>query len=156
MELAHLASSSKQQQGASNKYRRALSGPQSNRGPRIEKNTTLSGVIFCNFLRNNFFSVRPHVVRNGDLVGFWENLGPGHLKKSQARAENRKTQFAGARGPETEKKVTTLFGMVVRNFLTIYVLTDRTPTGRKTRNTRILGHFGLGGPLALREILGPG
>ena len=52
--------------------------------------------------------------------------------------------------------------MVVRNFLTMYVLTARTPTGGKTRNTlfrlsclSILGHFALGQPLALREIPGP-
>ena len=46
--------------------------------------------------------------------------------------------------------------MVARNFLTFYVLAGQTPTGGKTRNTRILGHFGLGWPLALEEIPGPG
>ena len=55
-----------------------------------------------------------------------------------------------------EKKGTTLSGMAVGNFFALYVLTDRTPTGGKTRNMKILGHFGLGRQLALEEILGPG
>ena len=33
---------------------------------------------------------------------------------------------------------------------------DRNPTGGKSQNTGVLGHFGLGRPLAPREILGPG
>ena len=81
--------------------------------------------------------------------------GPGHLKKSQARAENGKPQFTGARGPEMEeKKVTTLSRMVVRNLFTFYGLADETPTGGKSQNTGILGHFGRGRPLAFREIPG--
>ena len=55
-----------------------------------------------------------------------------------------------------KKKVTTVTGMVVRNFCTFYVLPDWTPTSRKLQNTGILSHFGLGWPLALREILGLG
>ena len=55
---------------------------------------------------------------------------------------------------KSRKKVATLSGMVVRNLFTFYVLTDRTPRGGKSRNTGVLGHFGLGQPLALREILG--
>ena len=42
----------------------------------------------------------------------------------------------------------------VRNCFTFYVLADQTPTGEKLRNTEFLGHFGLGRPLALREIQG--
>ena len=84
-----------------------------------------------------------------DQDGLW------HLEESRARAENGKTRFPGARGPEIEeKKVTTLSGMVVRNFFTLYVLPDQTPTGGKSQNTGILGHFGLGQPLALGEIPG--
>ena len=82
--------------------------------------------------------------------GFW------HLKKSRARAENGKMQFPGARGT---------FGGEIRTpqkflpesaqlFFTFYGLADRTPTGGKSRNTGFLGHFGLGRPLARREILG--
>ena len=89
------------------------------------------------FSRTTFFSVGPPPVGNGDLLRFWKYLGPGHLQKFRARAKNRKTQFAGARGPGTEKKVTTLSGMVVRNFFTVYVLTDRTPTGGETRNRHL-------------------
>ena len=39
---------------------------------------------------------------------------------------------------------------------TFYVLAHRTPTGGKSQNKQILGHFGLRRPLALREILGAG
>ena len=52
--------------------------------------------------------------------------------------------------------------MVVCNFFTFYVLANRTPTGGKLRNMGlwilyiicILGHVGLGRPLALKEIPG--
>ena len=44
--------------------------------------------------------------------------------------------------------------MVVRNLFTFYVLADRTPTGGKSQYAGILGHCGLGRPLALREIPG--
>ena len=71
-------------------------------------------------------------------------LGLGRLEKIRARAKNRKTHFPGATGPETVKnKIITASGMVVCNFLTVYVLTDRTPTGGKLRNTRILGRWHL-------------
>ena len=43
-------------------------------------------------------------------------MGRGHLDKFRAWTENRKTRFPGARGPETEKKVTRLSEMVVCNF----------------------------------------
>ena len=46
------------------------------------------------------------------------------------------------------------FSPKVRNFFTVYVLADRTPTGGKSRNMGVLGRFGLGRPLALVEILG--
>ena len=49
-----------------------------------------------------------------------------------------------------------LLGMVVRNFFTSYVLPDLTPTGGKSQNTGVSGHFGLGRPPALREIPGMG
>ena len=76
MELARLAS----KQAAASKHCRALSGPQSNRGPEIEKInvTTLSGMVFRNFLGTTFFSVRPPPVGNGDSVVFWPVLGLGH------------------------------------------------------------------------------
>ena len=45
-----------------------------------------------------FFLSDPHVVGNSDLPGVLPVLGRGHLDKFRARAENRKTQFPGARG----------------------------------------------------------
>ena len=44
--------------------------------------------------------------------------------------------------------------MVVGNLFALCVLAGRTPTGGKSQNTGIVGHFGLGRPLALREIPG--
>ena len=88
------------------------------RVPKSEKNvTTLSVMVFRNFLRNNvFFGQTP--AGNGNLMVFWPVLGRGYLEKFRDWANNRKTQFPGARGPEIEKKkVTTPSGMVVRNFL---------------------------------------
>ena len=61
-------------------------------------------MVFRNFLENSFFSVEPHVVENADLLGFWPGSGRRHLEKFRARAENRKSQFPGARGPEMKKK----------------------------------------------------
>ena len=46
--------------------------------------------------------------------------------------------------------------MVFRNFLTFYALANWTPTGGESQNVGFLGHFSPGGPLALREIPGPG
>ena len=117
--------------------------------PKSRKNvTTLSGDVFRNFLGDNFFSVGPPPDGNGDLVIFWPVLG----RRPQARnsgtgPKTGKRKFPGARGPEIEeKKVTTLSGMVVRNFFTLCILPDVTPRGGKSQNTGILGHW----PLALR------
>ena len=46
--------------------------------------------------------------------------------------------------------------MVVRNLFTFYVLPDQTPTGGKSQNTGILGHFGLRRPLAAWRNPGAG
>ena len=48
------------------------------------------------------------------------------------------------------------FSPKVRNFFMFYVLVDWTPMGGKSRNTGVLGHFGLGRLLALGEIPGVG
>ena len=56
------------------------------------------GWFSATFSGTTFFSVGPPPVGNGDLVVFWPVLGGGHLGKFRARAENRKTQFPGARG----------------------------------------------------------
>ena len=68
-------------------------------------------------------------------TGILGHFGLWHSEKSRARTENRKTQFPGARGPESEKNVTTLSGIIVRNFFTSCVLADRTPRGGKSQNT---------------------
>ena len=78
-------------------------------------------------------------------------------EKSWGWAENIKIQFPGARGTfgvkiRTPQKILPV--RKVRNFFTFYVLADRTSTGGKSQNTGFLGHFGLGRPLALREIPG--
>ena len=79
---------------------------------------------------------------------------PRALREIPRPGQNRKNTIPGARGPEIEKKVTTLSGMVVCNFFKVCVLTDRTPRGGKSQNTGFLGPFGLGQPLALGEIPG--
>ena len=63
-------------------------------------------------------------------------------------------QLPGARGPFEEKsgRPETL-SLKLRNFFKFSVLVDRTLMGGKSQNTEFLGHFGLGQPLALREIL---
>ena len=83
----------------------ATSKKLASRSPKIEKNvTTLSGFVCRSCLGNNFFVVGPPPVGNSDLVGFGPILGRRYLEKFRYRAKNRKTQFPGARGPETEKK----------------------------------------------------
>ena len=98
-------------------------------------------MVFRNFLGCNFFPVGPPPVGNGDLVGFWPVLGLGHLKKFRTGAKNKKSQFPGARGPKMKKTVITVSGMVFRNFLTVYVLADRTPRVEKSRNTGVSGCY---------------
>ena len=80
--------------------------------------------------------------------------GLWHLQKFRARAENgKKTQFPGARGPRLENKSY----HASRDGCPQLVCVSRfAPTRRKSQRTWILGHFGLGRPLALREILGLG
>ena len=115
-------------------------------------------MVFRNYLGCIFFSVGSPPVGNGDLVVFfWQNPGPGHLEQSRDRAENGKSQFTGARGAEMKKKLTTISEMVVRNLLTLLKFCPTGPTGAGNRKIRgVLGHFGLGRPLAFREIPGPG
>ena len=62
------------------------------------------GWFSATFWGTTFFSVGPPPVGNGDLVVCWPVLGLGHVEKLRARAENIKTQFPGARAPETEKE----------------------------------------------------
>ena len=82
-------------------------------------------------------------------------LGPFGLGQPLGRAENGKTQFAGARGTFGKKSVRPKsFSPKLRNFFTFCALAGRNPTGGKSQITAVLGTFGLGQPLALREIQG--
>ena len=60
-------------------------------------------MVSRNFLGNFFSPVGTPPIGNGDLLGFWLVLGPGHLEKFRARAKNRKMLFPGARGTFEEK-----------------------------------------------------
>ena len=85
--------------------------------------------------------VEPPPVENGDLVVFWPVLGRGHLEKIRAWVNNRKSQFSGARGSEIEKIVTTLSGMVVRNFFYILHFGRPDPPGREIAKYRFSRPF---------------
>ena len=107
------------------------------------------GWFSATFSEQIFGSVRPPRGQKRRFSGALARFGPG------GRVENIETQFPGAGGPETEKK-TTLSGMIVRNLLTVYVLTERTPTSEKSQTMGVLGHFRLGRASALKEVPGPG
>ena len=116
------------------------------RGPK--KTTTLSGMVVRNFF--TFYVLPDRTPRGGKSrnTGILGHFGLWHFGKSRAWAENgKKCNFPALGVPKARKKVTTLSGMVVRNFFTLCVLTDRTPRGGKSQNTGLLGPFGLGQPL---------
>ena len=102
MELARLASNKQ-----ASKQHASSTGPLLVRREGVPKSkesiTTLSGIIFRNFLGNNFFRSDPQGVAKGYLLGVWPVLGRGHLEKFWARVKNGKTQFPGARGTFGEK-----------------------------------------------------
>ena len=94
------AASSKQQASTAGPFL----GPRATGTPKWNKNvTTLSGMVFRNFLGKNFLSIGTPPIGNGDLLGFGLVRGPGHLEKFRAWAENRKMLFPGARGTFEEK-----------------------------------------------------
>ena len=139
---ARLASSCSKQQAAASKQlapQVPFRAPEQPGSGNQEKNVTiLSGMVFRNFLRNKFFFwTDPHVVGNGDLLGFWPILGLGHSEKSRAWAENRKPQFPGARS--------TFVGEVrPPQHCAIFLRFGRPDsTGGKLQNTGFLGPFGL-------------
>ena len=100
----------------------------------------------------NFFTV--YLLPNQTLGHF--GLGrPLALREIPGLGRKRRNAIYGARGTFGETiPPPQIFSPNVRNFLTFYVLADRTPMGGKSRNTGFLGHFGLGRPLALRQIPG--
>ena len=119
----------------------------------------LSWMVVRNFLAFYVLADRIPTGQENAKCGYFQAIlaqgGLWHLEKSRARAENGKKHNFPALGlPKSKEKVTTLSGMVVHNFLTFYLWPDGTPVRGKSQNTGILGHFGLGQPLALREIPG--
>ena len=121
-------------------------GPfQAPRATRVPKSNKMLarhlGWFSATFSGTSFFWSDPH---RPEMVIWWyfgpfwaadieKNSGPG--------PKTEKHNFSVLRVPKQKNKCTTLSGMVVRNFLTLYVLTDRTPTGGKTRKYKDFGPF---------------
>ena len=95
---------SKQQQAASSKQQASCAGPflvaeqKGSQNPRKKCYHAIRDGFAQLSQEQLLFRSDPHVVGNNDLLGFWPVLGRGHLEKFRARAENRKTQFPGAKG----------------------------------------------------------
>ena len=112
-------------------------------------------MVFRNLLEKINFSVGLLPARNSNLGFFLAQFGPLALEKTIS--EHTKTQLPGARG-------TVFFGggsghpknfsSEFRNLSGFSVLADWTPTGGKSQSTGLLGHFGPGRPLALRDFPG--
>ena len=93
---------------------------------------TFSGAIFFGWTPTG---------RKRSFSGVLAVSGPGALGEVPGPGRKQKNAISRCWGPKTEKKVTTLSGMVVSKFLTAYVLTDRTPTGGKTQKNEDFGTF---------------
>ena len=100
-----------------------------------------------------FFRSGPQVVAKGDLLGFWSALGRGHLEKFRARVENGENTISRGWGPEIEKKIAMLSGMVVRNFFYTLRFAQPDPQGREIADYRVFRPLR---PLAHNEITGAG
>ena len=57
------------------------------------------------------------IAKYGDFRPFWPRTAFGTQRNHGRGLKTEKTRFPGARGPKIEKNVTTLSGMVSRNFL---------------------------------------
>ena len=138
---------SSKQATSNNQPHRALSGPQSRRGPKIEKkNVTMRDNVPQLSQEQLFFRSDPQVGTKGDLLGFWPVLGCGHLEKFQAQKQ-KKTQFFRRWGSQNrEKKLPRYPGWLSATFLR-RVFPERNPRGGKSWNSGFLGPFGLGQPL---------
>ena len=107
----------------------------------MKKNvTTVSGMVVRNFFTFYVWADRTPTGGKSQNMGLFSHFGLGRPLAigeilGPGRNRKKKTQSPGARGPKTEKKITTLSGMVVRNFFTFYGWADRTPRGGKSRNT---------------------
>ena len=115
---------------------------------RGKKVTMLSGMVVRNFF--TLLVLPDRTLRDGKSrnTGISGHFGPGRplaLREIPGLAENGKIQFPGARGTfGGESGRPKNFSPKVRNSSTFHVLADRTPTSRKSRDTGLLGHFGLG------------
>ena len=169
MELARLASSKQ--------LHRALSGPRSHRGPKIEKNgTTLSGMAFfwfrhtssqrtltsktkfyklprypgwfsATFAGPTVFSVGPPPVGNGDLVVFWPVLGTWRNSRPGPKTEKHNFAVLG------EFFLPRCLGWLFATFLQFTF----GPTGPpRAANREIQGFWAILALLTPREILGSG
>ena len=87
---------------------------------------------------------------------FWPVLGGGHLVKFRARAENRKTQFPGARGTFGEKNRPPQ-KFLPKSVQLFYILRfDRPdPQGQEIAKYWGFRPFGLGQPLGTSRNSGP-
>ena len=124
------------------------------RGPKIEKK--VSGMVVRNFFTFQVLADRTPRGGKSQNTGILGHFGLWHLMKSRARAENGKKRNFPALGiPKSKNNVTTLTRIVVCNFFTLCVSTDRTPRGGKSENIGFLGPFGLGQPLGTEGNSGP-
>ena len=84
-------------------------------------------------------------------------MEPARLAASKQLAPQGPGRAPEQQGPRNRKETLPRYpGGLPAPFFAFYVLPDWTPTGGKLPNTGIFGSFGLGQPLALREIPGPG
>ena len=131
MELARLASkqaASKQQASSAGPFlvHRAEWVPKSKKKlPRYPGwfSATVSGTFF--------FWSDPHRLETVIYWGFGPFWAAGTERNSGAGPKTEKRNFPVLGVPKRGKKVTTLSGMVIRNFLTVYVLADWTPRAGK-------------------------
>ena len=96
----------------------------------------------------------PHgqeIAKYGYFRPFWPRTALGTYGNPGAGPKTEKCNFLvlGALFGKTSGRPKS-FSPKVRNFFTFYVFADGSPTGEKSQNTGVLGHFGLGRPLALR------
>ena len=109
-------------------------------------------MVSHNFLGSNFFF--GWTPTWSETVIYW-GFGPFWAAGTQRNSENRKTQFRGLGALLGGKSVCRKkFSQKLRNFFTFCVVGQPDPQGRESQNTGLLGPFGPGQPLALREIPG--
>ena len=89
-----------------------------------------------------FFGRTPRWSRRVIYWAFGPFWAAGHLEKFRARVKKQKKRNFPVLGvPKRGEKVTTLSGMVVRNFLTVHVLTDRAPNWWENAKYEDFGPF---------------